>query len=163
MCEQLTSCGIKVIGSPELAIHTTNSHSKTWEALKLEPINSMGLTSPWRELEWKEGQDKPDIRFRDNDDEGIRKLAMAFVLDTWQTRENFVEHCCKRAEYLDARGCTGLTKLDAPAAKTLDASGCTGLTKLDAPAAKTLYASGCTGLTKLDAPKAEYLYASGCT
>ena len=67
------------------------------------------------------------------------------------------------AEYVYASGCTGLTKLDAPNAWTVDARGCTGLTKLDAPNAETVDASGCTGLTKLDAPNAKYVYASGCT
>ena len=114
MCEQLTSCGIKVIGEPALAIHTTNSHSKTWDALKLEPVSSAGLTSPWRECEWRACCDKPDIRFRNSDDEGIRKLALSWILEHWQTREKFIEHCCKHAEYVDAIGCTGLTNLDAP-------------------------------------------------
>ncbi|HEY2497326.1 MAG TPA: hypothetical protein VGK24_09675, partial [Candidatus Angelobacter sp.] len=43
------------------------------------------------------------------------------------------------------------------------ASGCTGLSKLDAPNAKSVYARGCTGLSKLDAPNADYVYASDCT
>jgi hypothetical protein len=32
------------------------------------------------------------------------------------------------AEYVDARGCAGLTKLEAPNAKTVEARGCAGLT-----------------------------------
>ena len=98
MCEQLTSCGIKIGDHPELAIHTTNSHSQTWHELKLEPIDSENCQ--WREMEWKDGQNQPSIRFRD--------------LEHWQTRESFVAHCCKHAKTVYARGCTGLAKLDCP-------------------------------------------------
>ena len=118
MCEQLTSCGIKVSGqdAPRLAIHTTNSHSKTWQALNLDPVRDavsvIARPSPWRELEWKVGYTQPDIRFCDSDDEEVKRVAMAFVLGSWQTRESFVEHCCREASYVYAIGCTGLTKLE---------------------------------------------------
>jgi hypothetical protein len=46
---------------------------------------------------------------------------------------------------------------------TVYAIGCTALTELEAPEAKTVYASGCTALTELEAPKADYVYAIGCT
>ena len=46
---------------------------------------------------------------------------------------------------------------------SVDASGCTALTSVDLPAAKTVYARGCTALTSVDLPAAEYVDASGCT
>jgi hypothetical protein len=41
-----------------------------------------------------------------------------------------------------------------PNATRIDARGCTGLTELQAPNATRIYASGCTGLTELQAPNA---------
>lgn len=43
------------------------------------------------------------------------------------------------AEYVDARGCTGLTKLTADAAKYVDVRGCTALTKLTAADGAKIY------------------------
>jgi hypothetical protein len=64
---------------------------------------------------------------------------------------------------VSARGCTGLTTLELPAATWVAASGCTGLTTLKLPAATTVDASDCTGLTTLELPAAAWVYASGCT
>lgn len=85
------------------------------------------------------------------------------------------------ARYINGRGCTALTSLDAPVAEKVcvadcaalislhapvaeyvDASGCTSLTSLDAPIAERVYVGGCTALTELRAPEARTVYALGC-
>ena len=134
MCEQLTSVALKVTEPYALGIHAINSHSKTWEALKLERPEDPGiLKSPWREMEWLDGNNEPSIRWRDEDDKGTRAVVMDWVLENWRTRDAMIGHCLMNAQYVDASGCTTLTKLDAPVAKTVYASGCTTLTNLDAP------------------------------
>jgi len=179
MCEQLTSCGVKVTEPFGLAIHTINSHSTTWTALKLERKPNR---CEYREMEWREGREQPDIRWRAEDTEDTRHAVETWVNKRFPKRIDLVNHCILNAEYVDASGCTCLAKLDAPVAKTVNASGCTCLAKLDAPkaeyvdardctvlakldapVAKTVNASGCTVLAKLDAPKAEYVDARDCT
>ena len=61
MCEKLTSCGVKITEPFSLVIHTINSHSKTWTALKLEREPNR---CEYREMEWKEGREQPEIRWR---------------------------------------------------------------------------------------------------
>ena len=124
MCEQLTSCGVKVTEPFDLAIHTINSHSETWTALKLEPKPNR---CEYREMEWKEGREHPDIRWRAEDTEDTRHAVETWVGKRFPDRVDLVNHCILKAKTIDASGCAGLTKLDAPVAKTIYASGCTGL------------------------------------
>jgi len=163
MCEQLTSCGIKMCETPELAIHTTNSHAITWAALNLESPQTAHHATPWREIEWLEGDVLPSIRWREEDDAGARDLLLAWVLERWQTREIFIEHCCANATTIDASGCTRLTRLNGPNATTIYTSGCTRLTRLNGPNATTIDARNCTKLTRLNGPNATTIDASGCT
>jgi hypothetical protein len=83
--------------------------------------------------------------------------------DEKRARQALKDRAKKGFLTVDASGCTALTQLDTPVAKTVDASGCTALTQLDTPVAEYVDASGCTALTQLDTPVAEYVYASGCT
>ena len=125
MCEQLTSCGIKVTEPYGLAIHTINSHSRTWAALKLET----SLRCDYREMEWVEGRNAPDIRWREDDSAETRKIVDFWLSEKFPSRIDLVNHCIRNAQTVYASGCGALTTLDAPNATYVDASGCAALQK----------------------------------
>jgi hypothetical protein len=136
MCEQLTSVGINVREPYKLAIHTINSHSKTWHELKLE---TSADRCDWREMEWHEKNDQPTIRWRNEDDEETQVRVMDWVLSNWLTRNGMISHCLMNAKTVDASYATGLTTLTCPNAEYVNASDATGLTTLTCPKNATVY------------------------
>ena len=66
------------------------------------------------------------------------------------------------ARYINGRGCTALTSLDAPVAEKVCVADCAALISLHAPIAERVYVGGCTALTELRAPEARTVYALGC-
>ena len=118
MCEQLTSCALKVTEPYAVLCHTTNNHSATWAALKLEIAGAVrGRRACHRELEWIEGQEGPCVRWQMHDSEESRALIIEWLQHKFPKRLDLIDFNVARAVYVYANGATGLTKLECPKAK----------------------------------------------
>ena len=107
-----------------IVCHSVASHSETERVAK---ERGKFLVEDHCEFEWVgENETQLTVRSVDKDEAAALKVE---ILCRFKKRTDLLIHIFSMAEWLDARGCTGLTKLDAPVAEWLNASGCTGLTK----------------------------------
>ena len=155
MCDQLTSCALRI--SEPFAVKCANisSHSATWQELKLELPDSPGwVSSPWREIEWPQGSVQPVIRWRDADDANHRARVIEWVLAEWPTCESFVRYCCDHATSATVWDNAALTSLSLPVATSATVRGNTALTSLSLPVATSATVWDNAALTSLSLPVA---------
>jgi len=100
MCEQLTSTVVRVREPFEIGVWNISSHGQTWEGLQIKD----GFRCDWREIEWKEDQGAPDIRFRDEDTEELKTRLRDWFTNRWPTRLSYVKHCVSLAHDISFTG-----------------------------------------------------------
>lgn len=130
MCDSLTSTVLRIREPYEVLIHNISSHSETWTALEIRD----GLRCDHRESEWLKGADKPNIRWRDEDDADTRQAVMTWWLRRWPTCADFIAHCLSNAVKVSSCRLSGDVVL--PVATTVDASYCAKLIKRNTPLCK---------------------------
>ena len=105
MCEIATSHLFKV-KEREMLIHTINSHSHTREALNLN-----GKDPNIIEIEWKESDALPSIRFSNQDADEIQ-LVKDWYAKRFEDRRAMMLYCIARSKvgYLNLSGLTSADK-----------------------------------------------------
>jgi hypothetical protein len=158
MCDELTSCAVRIREPFEVRVWNISGHGETWKELGLQAAKQDSL---WREGEWLENETEPRVRWLETDSPETRAEVRAYLLFHYPDLKSFVRFCLAHAAKVVTTKLTGSVAL--PKAATAYLRGCTGLKEVALPKAATAYLSGCTGLKEVALPKAATAYLSGCT